>query len=271
MDPLLHNLRDELREQACPLCEGLGMRIVDDGSGRRYAERCECRYSQRALRVLERAKIPVRYESCTFETYDAAFPGAHPSLRRAAEFLRKFVEGYPLETNGSGVLITGAVGTGKTHLAVAALRALIVQRAAVGLFCDYGSLLKQVQNTYNSNANETELDVLAPVFNADVLVLDELGSVKRTDWAWEMVAHILNTRYNDRRTTILTTNYPNEAVNQVPANIQNGNASRKSTLDLRETLGDRIGERMFSRIQEMCHSVEVSGKDFRKEIKRPSL
>ena len=98
----------------------------------------------------------------------------------------------------------------------------------------------------------TELEVLAPVFNAEVLVLDELGAAKPTDWVWDTVAHILNTRYNDKRTTIITTNYADQA--------SGGAACRRIARMREETLGDRIGERMRSRLAEMCVIVEMSGR-----------
>ena len=110
---------------------------------------------------------------------------------------------------GPGLLLTGSIGVGKTHLAVGILQALVAERGATGLFYDYRDLLKQIQNSYNAQVRETELEILAPVFEAEVLVLDELGASKPTDWVWDTVAHILNTRYNDRRTTIITTNYAN--------------------------------------------------------------
>jgi DNA replication protein DnaC len=112
----------------------------------------------------------------------------------------------------------------------------------------------------------TELGILRPVFEAEVLVLDELGAAKPSEWVWDTVAQILNSRYNERRTTIITTNYPNEAglmaaVGETPRS-QAGRAMRA------ETLGDRIGERMLSRLQEMCVVVEMRGKDFRQGVAR---
>ncbi len=115
----------------------------------------------------------------------------------------------------------------------------MTERGATGLFYDYRDLLKQVQNSYNAQVRETELEILRPVFDAEVLVLDELGASKPTDWVWDTVAHILNTRYNDRRTTIITTNYANAG----PLGTEAGGR----TLVREETLGDRIGERMRSR------------------------
>src|SRR6202042_933072 len=128
---------------------------------------------------------------------------------------------------------------------------------------DYRDLLKQVQNSYNQSVAATELEILRPVFNAEVLVLDELGAAKPSDWVWDTVAHILNTRYNDRRTTIITTNYANTA----PLGADSGPRS----FVREETLGDRIGERMRSRLQEMCVVVEMQGEDFRQKVKRASF
>jgi DNA replication protein DnaC len=121
-----------------------------------------------------------------------------------------------------------------------------------------------VQNSYNAQVRETELEVLRPVFDAEVLVLDELGAAKPTDWVWDTVAHILNTRYNDRRTTIITTNYANlKPLEGLPK--EQGKTARE------ETLGDRITERMRSRLQEMCVVVDVQGEDFRQRAGRASF
>ncbi len=80
-------------------------------------------------------------------------------------------------------------------------------------------------------------------------IFDELGAAKTSEWVWETVALILNTRYNDRRTTILTTNYPDLPPGAAAA-TEGIALARASTRE--ETLGDRIGERMRSRLQEMC-------------------
>jgi len=257
--------------QVCPICEGAGLRIVRREDGAQFAEPCVCRLEQRTRRLLDRAQIPRRYEHCTLDSYESGFGGAHRTLGAAHLRARKFVETYPLDSVGTGLLLTGSIGVGKTHLAVGILQALVAERGATGLFYDYRDLLKQVQNSYNRQVNETELEILKPVFDAEVLVLDELGASKPTDWVWDTVAHILNTRYNDRRTTIITTNYANAG----PLGTEAGDgfgAGRGARAAVREeTLGDRIGERMRSRLQEMCVVVEMQGEDFRQKVKRASF
>jgi DNA replication protein DnaC len=248
--------------EVCTICGGSGLRIMQE-DGRQFVKDCVCRVQRRAERMLGRAHIPKRYEHCSLESYDTDLPYSHKSQVLARLTAKKFIEGYPLETSGRGLLITGSIGVGKTHLAVGILQALVAERGATGLFFDYRDLLKQVQNSYNSKVSATELEILAPVFDAEVLVLDELGASKPTDWVWDTVAHILNTRYNDRRTTIITTNYPNAG----PLGTESG---PRSTMR-EETLGDRIGERMRSRLQEMCVVVEMQGEDFRQKVKRASF
>ncbi len=247
------------------------MRVVDEENGRRHAEQCVCRRDARTRRLVTKARIPRRFEECRFENYEYKFNGADPSLAEAFDIARRFVKTYPM-TDGTGLLLTGSAGIGKTHLVVSTLQALMRERGAQGLFYDYRELLKQVQNSYNPNVAATELEVLAPVFNAEVLVLDEIGASKPTDWVWDTVAHILNSRYNEKRITILTSNFPNLPPQQVLTEEEKekfGEHKQTATLANRtETLGDRIGERMRSRLQEMCIAVEMSGGDFRRNQKK---
>jgi DNA replication protein DnaC len=225
--------------------------------------------------MLEQAQIPRRYEHCTLDNFETLFGGADPTLAQARLMARRFVESYPVETDGKGLLLVGPVGVGKTHVAVGILKELVQERGVHGLFYDYRELLKEVQNSYNQKVAATELEVLRPVFEAEVLVLDELGAAKPSDWVWDTVAHILNSRYNDRRTTIITTNYPNTEALGATSGRRTGKKSAEQEDAERamsgETLGDRIGERMRSRLQEMCVVVEMHGKDFRQSVKRASF
>ena len=251
----------------CAKCEGLGLRVVEEG-GRQVAKPCECRLERRAQQMLGRARIPKRYEHCTLVDFETGYSGADRSLKAARLMAQRFVEGYPVETEGKGLLLTGDIGVGKTHLAVGILKELVTVRGVQGLYYDYRELLKEVQNSYNREVSATELGILRPVFEAEVLVLDELGAAKPTDWVWDTVAQILNTRYNERRTTIITTNYANEAAMMAATQARETAAKRAMR---EETLGDRIGERMLSRLQEMCVVVEMRGKDFRQSVARASF
>lgn len=237
----------------------MGMVVVQRPDGGFAAEPCDCRHEVRSDVLLQRARIPRRYQHCLFESYETGSL-FDPSLVAAKLISRRFVEDYSAATPGPGLLLTGSIGVGKTHLAVGILHSLIVEKGVPGLFCDYRELLKEIQHSYNPQVTTTELEILRPVFEAEVLVLDELGAAKPTEWVWDTVAHILNTRYNDKRTTIITTNYPDAPAGGVSTGPRN--AVRE------ETLGDRVGDRMRSRLSEMCVTVQMNGADFRQKVGR---
>jgi DNA replication protein DnaC len=243
--------------EICPLCQGSGLRVIQK-DGRQFAEPCECQVKVRIERALTRAGVPERYRSKSLQFFET--DGKHHSLYEALSTSRKFVDNYPFGIDGLGLMIVGSSGLGKTHLAIGILQALITEKRVDGLFFDYLELLKKIQNSYNPSVSATELSILQPVFEAEVLVLDDLGASKPTDWVWDTVAHILNSRYARNKSTIITTNFPNDpALGRTEANSL-GSAGRAVR---GETLGDRIGDRMWSRLQEMCVVVEVQGTDRR--------
>ena len=140
----------------------------------------------------------------------------------------------------------GPAGVGKTHLAVAIIRGLI-EKGFAGIFSEFGSLLKEIQDSYNPISKSSELKVLAPIYQTDVLVLDELGATIPTDWVRDTMYQIINKRYNDQKLTIFTTNYSD---------------ARQS--DKEQVLEDRIGTRLRSRLYEMCKKVVMDGGDYRR-------
>ncbi len=276
----------------CPQCSGTGWKIVerpDQESGAKpfaspdskpgvsvgepklvWGVPCECTFEDRASSVFARARIPERYRHCDFENFDTDLQYDHASpsevaagnrtLEQARVVVQGFARDFPAGTE-HGLLLMGPCGVGKTHLAVAAVQE-IMRRGHTCLFYDYRELLKEIQNSYNSTVQTTELDVLRPVFETDVLVLDELGAVKPTEWVWDTVSLILNTRYNDNRTTIITTNFDDQ-----PAAAAVGSISPARAASRGETLGDRIGERMRSRLHEMCRIITLEGTDFRQKFR----
>ena len=259
-----HPLPNSQQPATCTLCDDTGWKPISQGNIRRVT-RCDCRLHARSLSLLEAARIPKRYEHCELANFEC--DGPHRSLFPARHAANKFAEEFPLDT--TGLLLIGSIGVGKTHLAVGILKELIQSKGIPCLFYDYRELLKEIQNSYNSSVQATELDVLRPVFETEILVLDELGAVKPTEWVWDTVSLILNSRYNDNKTTIITTNFPNEPAHTAEAANSEFTRARRATAG--ETLGDRIGERMRSRLHEMCRIVQLQGADFRQTMKSASF
>jgi DNA replication protein DnaC len=192
----------------CPICEDSGLRLIVQPDGERYAQPCECRLQLQAARLLKRAAIPKRYEHCTLDSFEPGYGQADQSLAAAHMMARNFVSGYPVTTEGAGFCSPETWASARPTWRWDR-PGVDLEKGVRGLFCDYRELLKRIQESYNPLVATTELQILAPVFEAEVLILDELGAQKPTDWVWDTVALILNTRYNDKRTTLITTNYPN--------------------------------------------------------------
>ena len=254
----------------CPLCRGTGWRLEQrlNGAPGTVATACDCGMEERAARVMERARIPKRYEHCDFESYVADLtdgktwmPQHAQSMKQAKMLAQGFVRDYPGAAE-KGLLLMGPSGVGKTHLAVAALKELI-RRGHGGVFCDYRELLKEIQASYNPASESTEMSILEPIRDVEILVLDDLGASKPSDWVRDIVGIVLNARYNENRTTVITTNYVDNPVSDgEPSRLPGGRmipASREDTLE------QRIGSRMRSRLYEMCRTVEVIAPDFRRE------
>jgi len=251
--------------EICPICGGTGWQTVEHGK-EREAVRCECRVKGRGERLLAAAHIPARYEHCDLSNFQYDPDDKNQtSIIKARTFAGRFVEDYPVEK--TGLLFVGSVGVGKTHLAVGIIKDLIREKGIHCLFCDYRELLKSIQNSYNPSVQATEMEILRPVFEAEVLVLDELGAVRSTEWVFDTVNYLLNSRYNNNKTTIITTNFPDgEESNAEVDNLRSPSATERAAR--RETLGDRISERMRSRLHEMCKKVEINGPDYRQHSKQ---
>jgi len=260
-----------MAREDCAVCRGTGWKLVarKDGTPGSVAVACECGMEERAGLVMERARIPKRYEHCDFESFAAdladgkTWSSEHEqSLKQAKLLMQGFVREYP--ATEKGLLLMGPSGVGKTHLAVAGLKELI-RRGHCGLFCDYRELLKEIQASYNPASESTEMGVLEPVRTAEILVLDDLGASKPSAWVLDIIGLVLNARYNERRMTILTTNYADET----PSTADGARLPGGQRVAVKEdTLADRIGARMRSRLYEMCRTVTVSAPDFRRETRQ---
>jgi DNA replication protein DnaC len=252
----------------CPLCFGTGTRLEPDAGGVKGSIKgsvvCECRRTNRPARFLDAARIPPRFRECSFHNY---YP-KNDSQYFAHSFASRLVEQYPAVE--SGLLFMGTVGVGKTHLAIAVLRDLIEKKGVTCLFYESGSLLKAIQDSYNPVSQTSEMRVLAPVYQAEVLVLDELGASVPTNWVRDTLYQIINTRYNNKKLTIFTTNYLDEA--KAAEDSEAADTKRRSRtfavdrVQELTTLEERIGTPLRSRVYEMCKKVMIQGDDYRKRL-----
>ncbi len=212
--------------------------MFEEGEGGTKAVRCSCQFDRFSGVYLKAAKIPPRYRNCKFSNYIPETEYQIKALKECKEFFYL----YPFVKRG--LLLYGPPGTGKTHLAAALLKNVIKYKGMRGVFCDFRELLLTLKSTYDSR--ESEFEVLRNVIDAPLLVLDDVGAERGTEWAKEKLALIINYRYAKDLPTVITTNLSFDG-------------------GLEESFSSRFDDRTESRIYEMCKIVRVEGNDRRKK------
>jgi len=240
-------------EPVCPKCGGTRW-IIIERNGVSGAEPCECRFEGRAERIESRAQIPPLYQEASFDNFVVPGP-ENPIARRELTNVRlavlSFVREFPNPTR-PGLLLIGEPGSGKTHLAVAALHK-IMEKGFECLFCDYQNLLDRIRSGYDAASNSADREAYRDSMEAEVLLLDDLGAHRGSDWVEDTITSIITWRCNHRKPLIATTNVPDADAGS--AMIQRNDALNK--VEYRRTLAEQIGSRARSRLFEMCKVVKM--------------
>jgi DNA replication protein DnaC len=269
----------------CPECEGRGWIVSPDG-GAGTARACSCRLQGLAARRFAAAGLPERYAHCRLANFLVSSPAAaeRDQLVRARAAAQAYVDGF-FEADGndpegggrfreSGLLFVGPAGAGKTHLAVAVLAELVERYKLRARFAEFTSLVYQIQATFDPGKPGSQQEVLGPLLDAELLLLDELGAHQPTPWIRDVLYYLVNQRYLRRRPTLFTTNYRLERPAPRPQRGADRSLDRgrdpagSEVVDEAGLLATRISAPLVSRLYEMAQPVDLTGVgDFRRDHK----
>ncbi len=265
----------------CPICHGSGW-IIDEQDDNEV-KMCECLRIKQEHRLFRAAEFPERLFSREFEDFETMTP----TQRHALNIAQEFVEIYP--HHEYGLFFYGPTGVGKTFLATCVGKELLRKGVHV-LFVDCPTFMLKMRNAATWSSKQTEYKILEPLFDAEVLILDDIGAHESHEFFQNMYLTIINYRYNHNKALIATMNYyertgsRGEGLSSKDAFRENGAIRSKSRMGrtsvsagqrnvpalpgLFVELNSKVSSRATSRLMEMCLFVYLESPDFRISVKQ---
>jgi DNA replication protein DnaC len=245
----------------CPRCHETGFVLVATGASN-VAQPCSCRHLDERIALFNHVGIPAAVANASFEETRAWSPSHEHAKNVALGFAHKFRKDKPTK----GFLLYGTPGAGKTHLLVATLRYLALEKGIAGRYVEFMLLLSDIKAGFDSG--RSHMEILRPLLAVPVLAIDELGKERGTEWERSMLDELISRRFNSGLATLFATNYFLEP--RVVPEQAGPYKNTRSTDFQREaeamTLAQRVGDRIFSRLNEMCEFVKLDPKmDLRKD------
>jgi DNA replication protein DnaC len=221
----------------CPVCAEVAAAEREQEEFARAKAAAERRHQ----RALDEARIPERFRSRSF----AEFIADSDAKRRALTTVRDYAERMDEHLDrGTGLVLIGGPGTGKTHLAISVLLSTLGRRV---MYATCSDLVKMVRDTWRKDSPRSESQVFALIEDLDLLVIDEMGAQAETDNLQSLVFQIIDARYREQRPTIIVTNQD------------------------RVGLKGFVGERSFDRLAEICRFVVFDWPSFRSTARKLSM
>jgi DNA replication protein DnaC len=238
----------------CPRCGGSGRVLVElDGIPR--MARCRCQLLPDRVALFNKANIPARHRDSTFKNFRTELPGVKPGYDFALSWARSYQAGQ----ENRGLVLFGQVGRGKTHLLIATLRLLVLEKGVQARFIEFSHLLSELKAGFEKGEGTSR--TLHSLASVEVLAIDELGKGRNTEFEHSVVDELISRRYNGVRTTLATTNY-------APGRSTGVREPNLAQPQHQPNLIDRVGGRVYSRLTEMADFRPVLGEDFRSRVGR---
>ncbi len=237
----------------CQSCFGLN-RIMENS----VSKPCHSPAPSRVASLINAACLPARYCSAKLDSFSNFSGNGRDVVPRLSQWMREFDIASP-----KGLILGGSVGVGKTFLLIAIAKNFANKGISVR-FVDFFQLLLELKAGYAQDKNDSR--VLNEAIAVDVLFIDELGKGRNSDWELSILDQLVMGRYNQNKVIISSTNYdfkPNDRHQMTNGSLDDKRPSAFE-LDRFESLEQRIGSRIYSRLVESSDLIELTGEDFRK-------
>jgi len=261
----LSNYKGKLKAELCKCfqcgeCDGEGRVFHQDDKGVAFLSNCNyCFGLRKRLRLLNDSGVPGKFVGATLEIYQPVGLQNKKALSRAKDFL-KDIKSAPGKSH-RGLLFMGGPGLGKTHLVVSVLKNLILEKGVDGKFVDFFQLLSDIRHGYSHD--QSEMSLIEPYLKSRVLIIDELAKGRNNEWEQTILDQFISSRYNAAdKITLFTTNYTD-------GNSESSDINSRIIPFQRQSLAEKVGDRIFSRLTQMCDFIKMEGGDYRTQIKPP--
>lgn len=244
--------------KSCPSCHGLAQKIDEKGC----ASPCKEPWPTRICHIINGGELPGRYLHARLDAYSNLTDNHPQVLKFIQEWLTTFCQNP--KTTKKGLLIGGNVGVGKTYILVSIAKHLAYKGIQVR-FVDFFQLISEIKINFSKDKKQQEL--ITPLIDAEVLLIDELGKGRQTEFEHTVIDQLVMGRYNQNKLIIASTNNPlNDYGSAYYAQRELDKDNRLSTFVSKHfpPLIDTVGDRVYSRLVETTHFLEMKGEDFRK-------
>jgi DNA replication protein DnaC len=226
----------------------------------------DCEQVKQRVDLYNNARIPRRYcnSRLSTEDQDAENEIVFDLLLSIFRLLPQRLSNQNiLQTNDEdlkGMVLMGAPGTGKTHLMTGFAYQCTISQGISCIFQSFAELLSELRQGYSEG--KSDIEIIEPHLQTDILIIDDLGKGRNSDWELGILDMLISERYNRNQMIMVTTNFTENEEDTLKEQVRNREKSETEHF-IADTIRKRVGERIHSRLKEMCYFENLTGKDRR--------
>ena len=251
----------------CKTCKGTGYIMEQDSFQRDVALVCpDCEQVKHRVDLYNNTRIPRRYWNSQLSNEDQddeneiVFDLLLSILRLLPQRLSNQNVLRNEDEDLKGMVIMGPPGTGKTHLMTGFAYQCTINQGISCIFQSFAELLSELRKGYSDG--KSDIEIIEPHLQTDILIIDDLGKGRNSDWELGILDMLISERYNRNQMIMVTTNFTESEEDTLKEQVRNREKAETEHF-ITDTIRKRVGERIHSRLKEMCYFENLMGKDRR--------